>query len=182
MSLKVTVNFDDTYPPIIIEPDFTEMSFISPQKTGTDVELFACIKPHPDQELPNVFNLGFGPPDGNGGFKDNVKLSHSNNDKVFSTVLFLALLFLEKNPHLTIGLDGSDDSRATLYHLMFKSNKEYLNDFFIPIGVDWYVRIFRDNTYEQDEEGHYIKRPRPEPFNYERTRHDLYRYYMFRLK
>lgn len=182
MSLKVIINFEDTYLPINLEPDFSEMSFISPQKDGTNRELFVFVNPHPDAELPNVYNLGFGPPDGYGGFHDDVKLRHADHDKVFSTVLFHALLFLQENPNLTIGLDGSDDSRATLYHLMFKSNREYLDDFFIPIGVDWYVRIFRDNTYEQDEHGYFIKRPRPEPFNYERTRHDLYRYYMFRIK
>lgn len=182
MSLKVKINFEDTYPPINIEPDFSEMSFISAQKDGTNREIFVSIKPHSDAELPNVYNLGFGPPDGHRSFLDDVKLRHADNDKVFSTVLFHAFLFLQENLNLTIGLDGSDDSRATLYHLMFKSNKDYIDDFFIPIGVDWYVRIFRDNTYEQDENGYYIKRPRPEPFDYDRTRHDLYRYYMFSLK
>lgn len=182
MSLMITINFEDTYPPIDIQPDFSEMKFISPQKDGTDVELLVSIKPHPDPELPNVYNLGFGPPDSNGEFLDDVKLYHLNNNKVFSTVLFLAFLFLQENNNMTIGLDGSNNTRATLYQMMFKSNKTYLSDFFIAIGVDWYVRIFRDDTYEQDELGHFIKRPRPEPFSYERTRHDLYRYYMFRLK
>jgi len=182
MSLKITINFEDTYPPTDIQPDFAEMKFISPQKDGTNVELLVSIKPHPDPELPNVYNLGFGPLDGNDSFLDNVKLLHINNNKVLSTVLFLALLFLKENPKLTIGLDGSNDTRATLYQMMFKSNRNYLKDFFIANGVDWYVRIFRNDTYEQDKHGNYIKRPRPEPFNYDRTRHDLYRYYMFRLK
>lgn len=182
MSLKVTINFENTYPPTYIAADFSQMRFISRQRDGSQAELLVAIKQHPDPELPNVFNLGFGPPDGDGNFQDDVKLRHMDNDKVFSTILFLSLLFLQENPHLTIGLDGSDDSRATLYHLMFKSNRLYLDEYFIPIGVDWYVRIFRDNTYEQDEKGFYIKRPRPEPFDYERNRHDLYRYYMFRLK
>lgn len=182
MSLKVTVSFEDTFLPNTLEADFTGMSFISPQKDGSEVELFISIKPHPDPELPNVFNLGFGPSDGKGSFQDDVRLRHADIDKVFSTVLFLSFLFLQENPHFTIGLDGSNDSRAILYHLMFKSNEKYFNDYFISIGVDWYVRIFRDDTYEQDEYGYYIKRPRPEPFDYTRTRHDLYRYYMFRLQ
>jgi len=182
MSLNININFEDIYTPIDIMQDFSEMTFISPQKDGTDVELLVFIKPHPDPELPNVYNLGFGPPDGNSQFLDNVKLYHLNNNKVFSTVLFLAFSFLEENPHLTIGLDGSNDTRATLYHLIFKFNKEYIHDFFTAIGVDWYVRIFRDNTYEADEDGFFIKRPRPELFDYERTRHDLYSYYMFRRK
>jgi hypothetical protein len=182
MSLKVIINFKDTYPPVNIGLDFLEMRFISPQKDGANRELLVSLKPHSDPELPNVINLGFGPPDDHGGFDDHVKLRHADIHKVFSTVIFHALTFLEINPDLTIGLDGSDDSRATLYQLMFKFNREYLENYFFPIGVDYYVRIFRDNSYEQDEDGYYIKRPKAEPFNYTRNRHDLYRYYMFRIK
>jgi hypothetical protein len=182
MSLQVTINFEDTYEPLSIEADFSKMSFNSPQKNGSNIELFVFIERHPDPELPNVYNLGFGPSDGNGAFSDATTLRHFDNSKVFSTVLFHSLLFLQTNPHLTIGLDGSNDTRAMLYHLMFKSNRYYLEEYFTAIGVDWYVRIFRDNSYEQDEDGFFIKRPRPELFNYERSRHDLYRYYMFKLK
>ena len=81
-----------------------------------------------------------------------------------------------------MGIDGSDDLRATLYQMMFKTNKDYLDEFFVPLGVDYYVRIFRDGNYEQDALGNYIAKPRAEQFDYERSRHDLYRYYLFRLK
>jgi hypothetical protein len=96
MSLKVIINFEDTYQPIHIEPDFSEMSFISPQKDGSSTELLVFIKPHPDAELPNVYNLGFGPPNGEGSFHDDIKLRHADNSKVFSTVLFHALYFYRK--------------------------------------------------------------------------------------
>jgi len=59
-----------------------------------------------------VYNLGFGPPDGAGSFSDTVSLSHSNPAKVFSTVILVAIAFLERNPSLAIGIDGSDDRRA----------------------------------------------------------------------
>lgn len=70
------------------------------------------------------------------------------------------------HPGLTLGIDGSDDLRAALYHGMFRSNKKYLSPIFNPIGVDWYVRIFRDGRYEQDENGYYIAKPKPEAFDY----------------
>ena len=180
--MKITINFEDTYPPASIESDFSEMTFNSPQRDGADALIVVKIEPLNNPNLPNVFNLGFGPPDGNGGFRDDIKLKHTDNNKLFSTVLFHSLSFLGENPTLTIGVDGSDDIRATLYHLMFKTNREYLDEYFIPIGVDWYVRIFRDGSYEADELGNYVAKPRPELFDFNRRRHDLYRYSMFRLK
>jgi hypothetical protein len=69
-----------------------------------------------------------------------------------------------------------------MYHLMLKSNREYLSDFFVAIGVDWYVRVFRDWSCEVDSSGHLLAKPKPEPFDYDRDRHDLYRYYMFQLR
>ena len=76
----------------------------------------------------------------------------------------------------------ADDRRARLYHLLIKSNRAYLEDFFVVIGVDWYVRVFRDWTLEEDGEGNLFSKPKPESFDYDRQRHDLYRYYMFRLR
>ncbi len=178
----ITINFEDTYEPISIESDLSQMTFNSPQANGAIKIILVKIDSHPDKYLPNVYNLGFGPPNGKGGFQDSLKLKHLNSNKVFSTVLFHALTFLEENSEMTIGVDGSDDTRATLYHLMFKFNREYLSEFFKAIGVDWYVRIFRDGSYEADKLGNYIAKPRPELFDYVRTRHDLYRYYMFSLR
>lgn len=117
--------------------------------------------------MPNVYNLGFGPPDRNGGFVDNVRLSNADIDKVFSTVLFHALAFLGDHPDITIGVDGSDNLRARLYHEIFKSNREYLSEHFISIGVDRYVRYYRNGDYEKDELGEPLPKPRPEPFNYD---------------
>ncbi|HEY8927706.1 MAG TPA: hypothetical protein VIM55_00845 [Mucilaginibacter sp.] len=182
MAIIPIINFDETYEPISIESDLSQMTFNSPQIDGSNVLILVKITPHPDQYLPNVYNLGFGPPNEFGSFNDDVKLRHEDNNKLFSTVLLLGLTFLQENQGATIGVDGSDDTRAALYHLMFKANRAYLSEFFKAIGVDWYVRIFRDGSYEVDEFGNYIAKPRPELFDYERDRHDLYRYYMFSLK
>jgi hypothetical protein len=179
--MKITINFDDTYLPVQIQNDLSKMTFSSPQIDGSEALIVVIIERLDNPYMPNVYNLGFGPLDGNGGFLDNIRLKHVDIDKLFSTVLFHGLNFLQINPQLTMGVDGSDDLRATTYHLMFKTNRDYLDEFFFPIGVDWYVRIFRDGHYEADEHGNYIAKPRPEPFDFDRSRHDLYRYYMFQL-
>ena len=178
----IAIDFDDTYDPISIATDLSWMRFVAPLVNGADQHLLVKVGPHPDGYLPQVYNLGFGPPAGENAIVDNIRLKLLNVNKVLSTVLFHGLTFLEQNPHLTIGIDGSDDLRATMYHLMIKSNRAYLEDFFTVIGVDWYVRVYRDWTVETDDQGYLLPKPRPELFDYERQRHDLYRYYMFRLK
>lgn len=110
-----------------------------------------------------------------------IKLNHLKNGKVFSTILLFALSFLQKNKSANIGVDGSNDARAYLYHRMFFTNKEYLSEFLIPIGVDWYVRMLRDGTVEKDPDGFVFFKPKPEPLDYKRSMKDLYRYYMFYL-
>lgn len=178
----ITINFEETFEPTSMESDFSMMIFNSPQIDGTIMPIIARIDPHPDFDLPEVFNLGFGPSAGNGRFHDDVRLQHADISRVFSTVLLYGLTFLQQNPGLTLGVDGSDDIRAALYHLIVKSNRVYLKDFFVIVGVDWYVRVFRDWSYELDADGNLLSKPKPERFDYKRTRHDLYRYYMFHLK
>jgi hypothetical protein len=90
---------------------------------------------------------------------------------------------LTEFPEMIIGLDGTDDIRATLYHSMFKVNKENLSEYFETIGVDWYVKLLRNQIeIERKDDGSPFFKPRPERFDYSRSRHDLYRYYMFELK
>ncbi|RBQ11545.1 DUF6934 family protein [Pedobacter miscanthi] len=180
--MQITINFEQTYSATFISEDLTEMTFDSPQRDGSSTKILVKISKHPDPLLPDVYNLGFGPPDLNGSFLDDVSLQHFDINRVFSSVLFLALVFLDTNSHLTIGIDGSNDFRARLYHRMFKHNSIYLAEYFTAIGVDWYVRIFRNGNYEQYEDGTPFAKPRPELFDYERENRDLYRYYMIKLK
>ena len=110
-------------------------------------------------------------------------MNHENINKVFSTILLYALSYIEIFPEVTIGIDGSNDVRAYMYHRMFHTNKDYLSDYFITIGVDWYVKLLRNgNDVERDNQGIPVFKPKPEPFDYERKPSDLYRYYMFHGK
>lgn len=179
--MNIKINFEDTYDIVSISSDLTEMIFISPQVLGQFTEIIVKIEPYDEVNLPTVHNLGFGPKNNDGGFDDSISLRHQNYNKVFSTILLYGYFFLKEKPYLTLGIDGSDDRRAAVYHKMYINNRRYLEEYFQAIGVDWYVRVFRDWTYESDDDGNLINRPRPEAFNYDRTWHDLYRYYMFAL-
>jgi len=129
-----------------------------------------------------VFNLGFGPSDGHGSFLDDISLRHADRDKVFSTIMVLALSFLQANPDHIIGLDGSNDARARIYHQMFRSNVPQLGAYFETIGLDYYVKQLRSGDLEADENGDYVYAPFPQPFDYSRSSNQLYRYYIFFLK
>ncbi len=89
--------------------------------------------------------------------------------------------YLQTNP-VTIGLDGSKDVRAYLYHRIFLTNREYLEAYFNTIGVDWYVRLLRNQLdVERDADGYPYFTAKAEPFDYQRSPGNLDRYYMFRL-
>ncbi|RYE19082.1 MAG: hypothetical protein EOP45_13165 [Sphingobacteriaceae bacterium] len=166
-----------------IKHQFSITEFNSPQITGDPILMRVIIKPHPDPLLPNVYNLAMGPSIGDTDIDDTVRLKHANSSKVFSTAILFALIFLTEYPEMIIGLDGTDDLRARLYHSMFITNRETLFEYFQTIGVDWYVKLLRNQIdIERNEEGIPFFKHRPEAFDYDRTRNDLYRYYMFELK
>jgi hypothetical protein len=181
----IIIDFDNTFDLLWGEigriTSITE--FNSPQVNGETVLMRVIIQLHPDPLLPNVYNLAMGPPIGESGIEDNVRLKHDDSNRVFSTAILFALAFLTEFPEMIIGLDGTDDLRAMLYHSMFKANREHLSEYFETIGVDWYVKLLRNQIdIERKEDGSAFFKPRPEAFDYDRTRHDLYRYYMFELK
>ena len=177
----VKINFEETLEPIEVAEDLSFMTFTSLSKDKQETLLKVSISPLGDPLLANVYNLAFGPLDENGNIDDICKVNHANIHKMFSTILFFCLTFLRNNPTATIGIDGSNDVRAYLYHRMFLTNREYLSEFFITIGVDWYVRLLRNGTVELDKNGLPFFKPKPESFDYQRNTNDLYRYYMFQL-
>lgn len=92
--------------------------------------------------------------------------------------------FLEENSNkaYSIGIDGSNEVRANLYHRMFRHNFVKLSDIILAVGVDWYVKLLRNGTdIERDNDGLPLFKPRPEPFDLNRNPRDLYRYYLFSL-
>lgn len=179
--MQVIIDFNNIYPIKYISNERTEMKFDAPQKNGRIVEIIVRLTKHPDPLIPDVYNLGFGPADKKGNILDNVKLHHADIDKVFSTIIMASFVFLYPNNHFAIGIDGSDDQRARLYHRMFKHNQAYLKDYVVAFGLDWFVRILRNGKFESFEDGAPFPKPKTESFDYNRENRDLYRYYMFRL-
>ena len=140
------------------------------------------ISENPINYLPNVYNLAFGPPDELGAINDSIRLNHSDINLVFSSILIYAVTFLSGKTDTYIGIDGSNDTRAYLYHRICKFNHKELSAMIVPIGVDWYVRLLRNRDIERDKHGKPLFKPRPEPFDLKRNPIDLYRYYIFSLK
>jgi len=168
------VNFN--FPVLIAE-------FDAPQKDDSCIRIYIKLSPHPDSFLLDVYNLCLGPKGSDGKIDDNIRLKHVNVAKVLSTAIFVAYSFLIDHPEFTIGLDGSNDVRAHLYHSMFVLNREQMSDFFVCLGVDWYVKLMRNRVdVERDTDGKPIFKPKIEPFDYSRDRRQLYGYYMFSLK
>jgi hypothetical protein len=135
--------------------------------------------------LPDVYNLAFGPLDAKGRINDKAELPHKDYSKVFSTILFEAWTYLKKNKDHYIGIDGSDNSRAYLYHMFIQRNYLYLNNYFNIYGIKYYVRITRfgktqyDNPFDFSDIQTY-----PERIEH-RVKihlHLMYNYFIFNLK
>lgn len=180
----IKIDLDDTFDAITASEDLKKFTFNTELKDDTELELHVLISEHPDPLLPNVFNLAFGPLNEDNEINDAIAIPHKNINKVFSTVLFFSITFLEDNSgnQYSIGIDGSDEIRAYLYHRMFRYNNDTLSDTIITVGVDWYVKLLRNGTdIERDSDGIPLFKPRPEPFDLSRNPKDLYRYYLFSL-
>jgi hypothetical protein len=182
MSATITINLDDTYDLQSAEKNLTLATFNSYDRTGNPVLLKIRIKPVKIDLLSDVYNLSFGPPKADGTIDDMSRIGHQNPNKMFSTIILFSLAFLQDNPGVTIGLDGSNDVRAYMYHRMFLTNKTYLADYFVTLGVDWFVKLLRNNDIERRPDNSPFFKPRSEPFDYQRIKKDLYRYYMYHLK
>jgi hypothetical protein len=177
----IPIDLVDTYPIVEVSADLTSMVFCSVLKDGNHARLRVNIKPINNPLLPDVYNLGFGLLLYNGEVDDQIKLHHANVGKVVSTVLLFGLSFLSEYPDRTLGIDGTCDARAYMYHRMIQTNLEYLLERFKIIGVDWGLRLWRNCVIKTDVYGNPELKPFFEVFDSQRTTLDLYRYYMFRL-
>lgn len=180
----IKIDLDDTFEALTASEDLKRFTFNSELIDNTHLELHVLISEHPDPLLLDVYNLAFGPPGKDNEIDDDIAVCHKNLNKVFSTILLFAITFLQDNKdnQYSIGIDGSDERRAYLYHRMFRYNKVSLSDSIVTVGVDWYVKLLRNGTdIERDSGGLPLFKPRPEPFDINRKAGDLYRYYMFSL-
>lgn len=179
--MKIAIDFENVYDIISITPDFTEATFYSFDRCGHPILIKILLKRVDNPLLPGVHNLAFGPTIEDGSIDDKVRIKHKDSSKLFSTILVFCLNFLQENPGIKIGLDGSDDTRAQFYHRILINNKDYLGEYFVLLGVDWCVRLLRNGKVETDAKDDPLFRLRSELFDFQRTTKELYRYYMFYL-
>ncbi|TCJ12182.1 hypothetical protein EPD60_16695 [Flaviaesturariibacter flavus] len=143
MARNVRIDFDREFNFTEISKDFRIGVFPTELVDGTIVPLKVEIHNEEMELLPNVFNLAFGPIDAKGGIDDRIQLTHKDYSAVFSTIMFEALGYLRDNPDHFIGVDGSNNERAALYHFLLKRNYDYLDPLFEFFGIKYYVRITR---------------------------------------
>ena len=125
-----------------------------------------------------VYNLSFGPIDKKLHIDTRQKLSHKDHSKVFSTVLFAGLSYLNENKGKFLGFDGSNTARVYMYYRCILNNFEYLNAVFDIYGVNFYSRIFRADRPANDGNTYLIQTVPIEPENYVHP-NELFNYFKF---
>jgi hypothetical protein len=143
MSVSFKIDFKNLYDLDSMSEDYKRTSFRTELKKGENTLLNVRIRDEPHELMPNVFNLSFGPLNSKGRIDDRAELKHADYSKVFSTILFTAFNYLEKNPKHYLGIDGSDNSRAYYYFRAMQRNFSYLDRHFQMFGIKYYVRITR---------------------------------------
>lgn len=125
------------------------------QKIIQRVRLRVKISERPHNLLPNVFNLAFGPPigeDSSLSVDDRARLLHVDLDKMFSTILLFAWIYMDENPNHYVGVDGSNDGRAKMYYLLVKNNYNELKQKFQLIATaKYYIRFGRFDKEINDQ-------------------------------
>lgn len=134
--------------------------------------------------LPNVYNLSFGPVNALNQIDDKIKLAHENHSKLFSTIVFTATTFLEKKPTTFLGIDGSTNARAYMYYRCIQNNYDYLNKYLNIYGVNYYIRVFREeekssSTYEKED---FVALPHAITKESSLRYKKLYNYFIFNTK
>ena len=185
MAAPVKIDFDNLYEIENISQDLKFSSFRTQLNNGRDVPLVVRISNQSHALLPNVYNLSFGPLNAKGKLDDKAELTHSDYSKVFSTILFSALAYLETNPDHYLGIDGSDNARAYFYYRALQRNFAYLDKHFRMYGVKYYVRISRfgktqyDNPFDFEDIVPYPFRiGKDDPVSQDH----MYNYFIFNLK
>lgn len=110
---------------------------------GSVVRLKLEVSGMTHELLPHVYNLAFGPVDGNGKVNTHSRFTYRNRMKVFSTMLLFVDTYLRSHPEHYIGVDGSSNSRAELYYRGWQRNFNYLSAYMKLDGIKFFVRIAR---------------------------------------
>ena len=143
MGLNVKIDLRNVYNIVLENRQQRASAFDTFLTSGEKIRLGVKIAHTPHPLIPNAYNLAFGPLKANGSIDDKVRLSHENHSRVFSTVLFEVLSFLEQHPDNYVGIDGSDNARAYMYYRCIQNNFTYLSSILTIEGVNYYIRMLR---------------------------------------
>lgn len=146
MALNVKINLEERYELDMLDNNTTSSRFTSLLKDGSEILLGVEISKEAHPLMPNVYNLGFGPLDKSGQINDQIRLSHADHSRVFSTILVAAMVFLKEYPDRFLGVDGSNNARAYMYYRCIRNNLAYLSRYFNIQGTKYYARILRKSN------------------------------------
>lgn len=186
MALNIKLDITNCYPIEMVTEDFTLSTFKGKLKNGEDIPIGIRVSDKEHPLLFDVYNLAFGPLTSDKQIDDKAKLPHLDHSKLFSTIVFSCMTFLTSNEDKYLGIDGSNNARAYLYYRCIQNNFDYLSQYFLIYGVNYYVRILRKvNTHDEyhpmdaeDIVATPIEIKKEAMVKYDK----LYNYFIFRLK
>lgn len=180
MALNIKIDLQNVYPVRFIDA-LNYSVFDTELKDGTSISLGIKISQTEHPLMADVYNLAFGPVNRFNLIDDQIKLTHKDHSKVFSTIVFEGGTFLTEHPDKFLGIDGSNTARAYMYYRCIQNNFDYLTSYFEIYGVNFFVRILRDDVYEYENED-FLTMPKPIEKGESLKVTRLYNYFIFRIK
>jgi hypothetical protein len=179
MALNIKIDFQNLYPVRFIN-DLNSV-FDTELVDGTSISLGIKISAKEHPLMADVYNLAFGPVNKSNQIDDQVRLTHKDHSKVFSTIVFEGLSFLTEHPDKFLGIDGSNTARAYMYYRCIQNNFDYLTSYFEIYGVSFYVRILRDDGCDYENED-FLTIPKPIEKGELIKPDKLYNYFIFKIR
>lgn len=151
MALNIKIDFRNRYQVRLID-DLSYSTFETELIDGTLITLGIKISSEEHPLMTDVYNLAFGTVNKLDQIDDQMKLTHKDHSKVFSTIVFEGLSFLTEHPDKFLGIDGSNTARAYMYYRCIQNNFDFLSSYFEIYGVNFFVRVLRDDAYDYENE------------------------------
>lgn len=152
MALNIKIDIENRYELQSKRNDLRYNIFDSMLINGSRAKMVIKISDEEHPIIPAVYNLAFGPTNEKNEIDDAVRVTHQDHSKVFSTIVFASMTFLTAHEGKYLGIDGSDTTRAYMYYRCIQNNFDYLNTFFNIHGINYYLRVLRDNCTTYDPE------------------------------
>ena len=115
----IQVDFEDTYAVTNCDEELMSATFVAELVNEDIAVMKICFDQYETGLAFDVFNITFGPVNSSGAINVLAKIRHEHLDRLFSTILLQILYFLKRHPSATVGMDGSTEARAYLYHRIY---------------------------------------------------------------